>query len=138
MLSKSNSSLVLNIAPVTFSSEELVVGRFDYTDEESYREVRERYWQTHAFRYDSRSAQVFNVTLVPDVAPIGQTETVNLQDHLLLVANAVQRSILIWIAGKRPILKGGKQLVFWGQTGEARLLTQALEMNELDPIPGLE
>jgi hypothetical protein len=60
------------------------------------------------------------------------------QEHLLLAARAVQHAILIWIASGRPIVKGTKQLVFWGQVDDALLLTQALRQVGLAPIPGLE
>lgn len=138
MSTTNNPGLVLNIVPVTFSSEKLVVGRVAYTDEDKYKELRERHWLTHAFRFDSRTEEIFNVALVADISPIGQIEEVDIQEHLLLVAKAIQHSILIWLAGKLPILKGSKQLVFWGQADQALLLSQAVKKAELQPLSGLE
>jgi hypothetical protein len=123
---------------VTFSHDEIEIGRIAYPGAQVYQELRDRYWQTHAFRHDARSGDILNVALIPAQAPLGRRERVNVQEHLLLAARAVQHAIMIWIASGRPIVKGAKQLVFWGQVDDALLLTQALRQVGLAPIPGLE
>lgn len=128
----------LNIVPISFSSETLRIGRQSYTDEEQYRALREGHARTHAFRFDHRTQEILNVSLVPDVEPLGQVEEVALQEHLLLAARAVQEIFINWIAGRRTITKGGKRLVFWGNTNQARLLSQALSHLGLDPLDGVE
>jgi hypothetical protein len=124
--------------PVTFSSDKLLVGRTKYTNENAYRELRERHWQTHSFRFDSRTRDILDVSIVADATPIGSEDEVDLQEHLLLAAKAIQHSILVWLAHKLPIMRGSKQLVFWGRADEALLLSQALRRNGLQPIRGLE
>lgn len=134
----SSTGLFLNVVPVAFSSETLMIGRTQYTDEDAYRELREQHWQTHAFRFDPRTRDILSVSIVADAAPIGTVEEVDLQEHLLLAAKAIQHSILVWLAHKLPIMRGSKKLVFWGQADEALLLSQALRRNGLQPIRGLE
>jgi len=134
----SSTGLLLNIVPVAFSGETLTIGRIGYTDEDAYRKLREGHWQTHAFRFDPETRDILNVSIVADVAPIGSVEEVELQGHLLLAAKAIQHSILVWLSHRLQIVRGSKQLVFWGQADEALLLTQALRRNGLQPIRGLE
>ena len=104
--------LTLNIAPVAFSQESIDIGRVEYKSEESYTRLREEYWQTHAFRFDSRDSMIANVSLKPDAKPLGEVEEVPIQENLLLMAKAIQQSILIWLAGHRPIVKGVNTLSY--------------------------
>lgn len=128
----------LNIAPVTFSKKSITIGRIEYKDEQTYADLREKHWQTHAFRFDSRDGLISNVTLVANAKPLGTIETVNVQNHLLLMGKAIQQSILIWLAGQVPILKAGKQMMFWGRAEQALLLTQAVKEAGLKPVSGVE
>jgi hypothetical protein len=130
--------LTLNIAPVTFSEGFIKIGRVEYEDEEAYAKLREEHWQTHAFRFDSRDGRIANVTLRSDVQPLGEVEEVQVQDNLLLMAKAIQQSILIWLAGQRPIVKAGKRLIFWGGLAQSLLLSRAVKEANLDPVPGVE
>ncbi|MEI6775909.1 MAG: Piwi domain-containing protein [Chloroflexales bacterium] len=132
------SRLILNIVPISFSGENLRVGRLPYQDEESYRTLRENHRHTHTFRFDQRTGDLLNVSLVPDHDPLGALEEVPIQEHLLLVAKAVQDIFLKWIAGRRTITKGGKRLVFWGSNNQARLLSQACTQARVEPITGIE
>lgn len=99
---------------------------------------RDMYWGSHAFRFDARTQEILNVAIESHVRPLGSVEDVPIDEHLLLVARAIQHAILVWIAPKRPVLKANKQLVFWGQVQTARLLTQALRQLDLAPIPNVE
>jgi Piwi domain len=130
--------LTLNIAPVGFSHEMLRIGRIPYTDEDAYRTLREAHRQTHTFRYDQRTTDILNVSLRSDVDPIGEISEVDLSEHLLLAAKAIQQSLTNWLAGRRPIIKGGKRLVFWGQRDETRLLSQALRKLNMTPLQDIE
>jgi hypothetical protein len=130
--------LTLNIAPVAFSEKFIKIGRVEYQDDEAYAELREEHWQTHAFRFDSRDGRIANVTLASDVQPLGEVEEVSIQDNLLLMAKAIQQSILIWLAGQRPIVKAGKRLVFWGGLAESFLLSRAVKEANLEPVSGVE
>lgn len=133
------SQLALNIVPVRLPVDNLRVGRVEYTDEDEYATLREEHWRTHAFRFDSRTGEILNVPLADDVNPLGAIEEVLLSAHLLLAAKAVQQRLLLWLAGKLPILKGsGKRLVFLGQVEQSRLLSKALQRAGLQPIEGLE
>src|SRR5438876_1054666 len=114
MASNETTKLSLNIVPVSFSNDTLRIGRIPYTNDENYRALREAHWQTHTFRYDHRTEDILNVGIAADVDPIGQIEEVDMQEHLLLAAKAVQQSLTNWLAGRRTIVKGGKRLVFWG------------------------
>ena len=130
--------LTLNIVPISFNSEEMTVGRLPKVEGEPYFQLREEHWQTHTFRYDHRTEEILNVPLVPDATPLGTLDKVAPQDHLLLIAKAIQHSILLWLSGKLPILRGGKKIVFWGQTETALLLSQAVKKVGVEPIDGLE
>jgi len=96
------------------------------------------HWSTHSFRFDSRTNEIINIAIADNVSPLGEIEEVDIEDHLLLAARAVQRSILVWIAREVPILRGGKQLIFWGQADSALLLTRALAKVGQPVTPGLE
>lgn len=103
-----NSELVLNIVPVTLSSDTIRVGCLADPGVDELRRLRGQHWQTHVFRYDARTHEIFNVTVTPNVEPIGRLEVVNVGDHQLLVARAIQHAILAWIAGKLPVLRANK------------------------------
>jgi hypothetical protein len=133
-----NVSPILNIVPIKFNSDTIEVGRLSNFDSEAYRQLREQYWQTHSFRYDNRTKEVLNVTLTKEAIPLGSTEVVKIQEHLLLMARAVQQNILIWLANRRPILRSNKRLVFWGQADNALLLSRAVQNLGLEPVKDLE
>ncbi len=134
------SSLVMNVAPVHLATDTLRVGRLEYTDEVNYAALREEHWRTHAFRFDSRTGAILNVSLAAGTAPLGAVEDLPLDKHLLLAAKAIQQRLLLWLAGtKLPILKSsGKRLVFLGQVEQRQLLSKALKKADLQPIEGLE
>ncbi len=138
MPAQSASELILNIVPIAFSRETFKMGRLAYTDDDAYRDLRERHWKTHVFRYDSRSGHILNLAMAPSDEPLGQVEDANINEHLLLAARAVQHAILVWISTRLHIVKANKQLVFWGQADETLLLARALDKVGLVPIPGLE
>lgn len=134
-----NTNLELNIAPITFSKERAVIGVLPYTDGTAYKQLRDKHWKTHAFRYDNGSGQIYNVAIVAGVSPLGDKQEVTIKEHLLLFARGIQRAILVWIATKNTrILQETKPLVFWGQTQQALLLTQAVQKYEEDAVDGLE
>lgn len=130
--------LTLNIAPVTFSEKHIAIGRIEYKNEEVYAKLREEHWQTHAFRFDSRDGRISNVTLKSGVQPLGEVEEVAVQDNLLLMGKAIQQSILIWLAGQRPIVRAGKRLIFWGGLPQSLLLSKAVTEANLKPVSGVE
>ncbi len=132
------TELILNMVPLTFSAEFITIGRLPYRGEEAYRNLRDQYWQSHAFRFDSRTKEILNVSLRAETLPLGKTEDVDIRTHLLLVAKAIQKAILLWIAGKRPIIKDSKALIFWGQVDDTLLLSRAVKQVGLEPISGLE
>lgn len=138
MQQKDSTNLVLNVVPVMFSAESVEVGLLDYKDEDAYAALRQKHWQTHAFRFDTRTRNIINVGLNPDVRPLGEVKAVEIRHNLLLLAKAIQQSILIWLAQGVPIIKAGKGLMFWGQADAAHLLTQAVQRNKLETINGLE
>lgn len=138
MTGQANSQLVLNIVPVSLSNNTIRVGRLSDLGPDELRHLRELYWQTHVFRFDARTHEIFNVTVAPNVEPIGQSDEVSVADHQLLVARAIQHAILVWIATKVPVLRANKDLVFWGQADEALLLSKALQKAQAPVIPGVE
>jgi hypothetical protein len=50
-------ALTLNVVPASFSSATLEIGRVAYTNEDDYARFRGEHWQTHAFRFDTRSRE---------------------------------------------------------------------------------
>lgn len=138
MHQKESPNLILNVVPITFSAETIEVGTVEYENEEAYSALREKYWQTHAFRFDTRTRNILNVALSLDARPLGVVQVVEIRHHLLLLAKAIQQSILAWLAQGVPIIRAGKGLMFWGQTDAAHLLTQAVQKNNLAPVSGLE
>lgn len=138
MIAQQDSELILNIVPVAFSAERVVVGRMPDPGKEEYERLRDVHWRTHAFRFDSRTSEVLNVAIVPDVEPIGQRDDVNINEHLLLLARAVQQNILVWLSRSLPIIRGDKKLIFWGQAESAALLSRAAEKVNVERVAGLE
>lgn len=139
MTEQANSQLTLNIVPVSLPSDTIRVGRLIDPGVDELRRLREQNWQTHVFRFDARTREVFNVTVAPGVEPFGQPGEVNIVEHQLLVARAIQHAILVWIAGKLPVLRAYKDLMFWGQVDEALLLSKAVQKTQASPtIPGIE
>lgn len=137
-MNQPSKNLTLNVVPISLSQDKIEIGRIPYAGEEAYRQLREANWRTHAFRYDSRSEEILNIVLDPAISPIGKLEEVEVKEHLFLVARAIQHSILVWIARRNPLLKAGKQLLFWGQIDQSLLLKQAVERARLEPVAGIE
>lgn len=138
MGTQQEKGLVLNIVPVSFDTDKMVIGRMPNMSKDEYRQLRDAHWETHAFRYDSRHGEILNVPLGPDIDPLGKADEVNLQEYLLLIARAVQHDILVWLAKGLPILRSGKKLVFWGQADNALLLSRAAKKVGVKKTPGLE
>src|SRR5258706_13729606 len=128
MVSGNTRGLELNVAPIKLSNEDILVGKQDVSGDkirEKLDELRSKYWRSHAFRYDNRVKVIYDVPIIPDVSPIGTSTEVPVQENLLLVAKAIQQSILVWIEAKgTPILQAGKRLTFLGLATQAMLLTQ--------------
>jgi hypothetical protein len=139
MPSGNTQSLELNIAPIEFSKDRFIVGTLPYEGEDAYRELRNKYWRTHSFRYDNQTKLISNIPIVAGAEPLGTTSEVLVKDNLLILARGVQQAILVWIAQKgTPILQGVKPLTFWGQTDQALLLSQAVKKHNETPRNGLE
>jgi len=90
------------------------------------------------FRYDTRTHEIFNVTVAAGAKPLGQIDEVRVADHQLLVARAVQHAILVWVAGRLPVIRANKDLMFWGQADEALLLSKAVQRVQAAPIANVE
>jgi len=133
-----NINKILNITPVALSNDDVVIGRLPYEEEVAYRKLRETHLHTHAFRYDSRTNEILNITLVPDAEPLGFRAKSKVAENLLLIASAIQRSILIWLIPEIKMINAGKRLSFWGRAPESLLLAQALKTHGLEPIKGVE
>ncbi len=134
---KNQDMLILNIAPITFSEANILVGRLGDLDRQTYREVREKHQRTHVFRFDHREGEVLNVAIAPDVEPLGRVDEVPL--HEFLMGRALQKLILLWlIENNLRVLKSGKRLVFLGRKAESRLLTQVVRDLGLNPLHGVE
>lgn len=138
MTTPHNESLILNIVPISFSRESIWIGRTPYLDDDGYRSLRMVHWRNHAFRYDNRVGAIENTPVVQDIQPLGDIEEAPIQEHLALTARAVQHATLVWIAGRLPIQRSGKQLMFWGQAERAKLLFQVLERLHIPAIEGVE
>lgn len=133
-----SESLILNIVPVSFSQNTVHIGHTPYIDQDGYRALREIHWRNYAFRFDERFHHIANIPVVAGVDPLGAGMKVPIVDHFALVARAVQHATLVWIAGRRPIQRSGKQLSFWGQAEHARLLSQVTDQLGLSAVDGLE
>lgn len=132
-------SLVLNLAPISFSRETIEIGKVAWEDEDSYRQLRDENWRTHAFRFDQRYNTILNIALKSHVQAFGQTEEVRTGEHLLLLAQAVNQMILAWVGNRIPVLKkNSKRLLFLGQSNDALLLTKACQQVGVEQTPGLE
>src|SRR5574341_1298928 len=138
MINQETSKLILNIVPISFSVAKARIGWLPYENENAYSKLREQYWQTHAFRFDSRVQKIANIAIKSNTDPLGIIEEADVNEHFFLIAKAIQHSILIWLASGVPIIRAGKKLIFWGQAESARLLTKAVKKNNLEPISGLE
>lgn len=131
--------LFWNIAPIKFNVEKLTIGRLQKLDEDAYRELRNKYLHTHTFRFDKRTNEILNVSVNNDVSPIGEIDEVNVNEHLLLLAKAIQHSFFIWMAEKIIIVKHSKKLVFRGKTEATSLiLSRILNKIKLPIINNLE
>lgn len=130
--------LILNMAPLHIHGKWFKVGKLPFQSREAYRKLRDDYWQTHAFRYDSRVDLIFNVPIKPDVTPLGEEAEMPIEDHLLLTARAIQQAILVKIANRNVMLAGDKKLLFLGQAEQSLLLSKAANEVGVTPVPGLE
>ncbi len=132
--------LILNIAPITFNTDQITIGRLPQMKKEEYEALRAMHWKTHRFRFDSRIQEILNVTIAPGQKPLGKEGIVPIQEHLLLVARAIQQNITVWLADelKLPILRDTKKIVFLGRAKDSILLTKTLKQLGLQPVPGVE
>jgi hypothetical protein len=138
MTTEHSEHLLLNVVPVSFSQDTFWVGTTPYKDDDGYQSLRELHWRTHAFRFNSHTGLIENTPVVEGAEPLGEASQVSTQERLLLTARAVQHATLVWIAGRLPIQRSGKQLTFWGQAERAKLLSQVLDRLRLQHIDGLE
>src|SRR5262245_61794993 len=114
------------------------IGRLPYGGSEEYRELRDRHWDTHVFRFDERTRDLVNIAVAPLAKPLGAVERVAVEQHLLLVARAITRAMVLWLGKGVPIIRGAKDLLFWGHAEEAQLLTRACAAAEVAATPGLD
>jgi hypothetical protein len=135
---KRSNNLVLNIVPVTFDAEKLVIGRMPNMTKEEYQKLQDTHWRTHSFRFDNRTDEIINISIDSNVTPLGKVDEVNPQDYLLSIARAIQQSIVVWLAKSLPILRSNKKLMFWGQADSAFLLSQAVEKVGAKKVEGIE
>src|ERR1043165_6993332 len=99
-----SSPLILNIAPVSFSTNTFSAGFLPFEGDESYAALRDQHRPTHVFRFDSRAGQIANVALA-DETPLGDVRDVQVEDHLLLLGKAVQHSLSEWLRPTSEVLK---------------------------------
>ena len=105
------------------------IGWLDPTDCNSIEELRREHGQTHTFRFDSRNNAIANISLRPGLDPLGRTEQVLVEEHLLLLARAIEQKLRIWFSRKREILRPFRPLICLGSRD--RLLTHALQKCEV-------
>jgi hypothetical protein len=117
--------LALGIAPVLFSAETFQIGRIPADDQDSVRDLRKQYAESHAFRFDSRDETIANIALKPDVLPLGDISDAPVGENLLLLAEAAQHQLRRWLSQSRTILRRHRPLVCLGRRD--RLLVTALE-----------
>ncbi|MXW15273.1 MAG: hypothetical protein F4120_04685 [Rhodothermaceae bacterium] len=128
--------LTIGIAPVNFSEDYVEIGCLNPDGRGHIKELRGKYGQTHAFRYDSRDNTIANIGLKPDLAPMGQLKRVEVSRHLWLFATAITQQFLLWFSKEYDILKPFQPLVCLGKD---RLLTDALrELRVTQPDPRLD
>lgn len=127
----------LNIAPVSFSDDCFRAGRQPYTDDETYRVLREQHRASHVFRFDVRDGMIWNVAVVPDAVPLGETQVARVDEHLLLLGKVVQHLLLEWLRATRTILRPVRPLQCWGNR-KAALLSAAIRECNLEPVEGLD
>src|ERR1043165_4055977 len=123
-----SSPLILNIAPVSFSTNTFSAGFLPFEGDESYAALRDQHRPTHVFRFDSRAGQIANVALA-DETPLGDVRDVQVEDHLLLLGKAVQHSLSEWLRPTSEVLKLARPIRFFGKASRSRLLK--LAANEL-------
>ena len=124
--------LTLGIAPVEFSGQKFSCGRFVPDESRSVKDLRKEYGHTHAFRFDSRDKKIANVSLRPDVEPMGDVSDANVAENLLLLAEALNVQLRRWLARSRRILRKSRPLVALGRRDW--LLAKALsELNITNP-----
>ena len=131
------SSLTLNIVPIEFSADTVTIGRLRI-DKSTYEDYRNKYSNTHAFRYDSASNEVHNIPIRPDIKPLGDEVIVRIIDYLPLLARGIQQSIFGWLSNNLRIIRKGKKIIFWGKQDTSLLLSQAARILRVPIIPNLE
>jgi hypothetical protein len=137
-LASRSDKQILNIAPISLSRDDLVIGRLAYTDEDAYKALRESHRETHVFRYDGSRKTIVNVSLRPQVTPLGSVESAKAKDHLLLLGKVYQHSLVDWLQRQFTILRPSRPVVFWGGNARSRLLTRAIKDCAAQSRPGLE
>src|SRR3990167_4849602 len=114
-MNPNTNGIILNIVPLQFSTNLIQIGRVKGIDKESYRQLRERHANTHAFRYDSQADEIQNIAIAPNTDPMGLGDLVSIPEYLPLIARAIQQNIFVWLTGSLRIIRKGKKIVFWGQ-----------------------
>ena len=66
---------------------------------------------------------IVNIGVKPDTEPMGDVEEVDVEEHLLLLAEAIGNQLRHWVSGRRKILRRFRPMVCLGS--HDRLLTKA-------------
>ena len=99
---------------MVFSSDRARIGRLDPDRDGPIGDLRRTHWRTHAFRFDARDGLIANIGLRPDIDPMGMIDNVPLDDHLLLLAIAIEHALRRWFSGARRILKPFRPIICLG------------------------
>lgn len=132
-----SASLTLGIAPVAFSSDRVRIGRLDPNQSGPIGDLRRSHSRSHAFRFDARDGMVTNIGLRPQTHPLGIADDVPVDEHLLLLAIAIEHQLRSWFSRARTIIKPFHPLICLGERD--RLLTMALRRSGVpSPDPRLD
>ena len=116
--------LTLGIAPVIFSGDCVQVGHLDPEEHGPIKDLRRVHGWSHAFRFDSRDGTITSIGVRPGVEPMGEVEDVAVDEHLLLLAEAIEHQLRHWFSRSRKILRRSNPLICLGSRD--RLLMKAL------------
>src|SRR5438309_1202637 len=89
------STRVLNISPIRFEDAEIAVGRLHYGPDggQLLKQLRRENNNTHVFRREGADS-ILAVSVSRDAPPIGEPDTIRLQDHLGLTASLIRNALL--------------------------------------------
>jgi hypothetical protein len=91
--SSTRTDLILNLAPVQFKEQEIVIGVSPYHDHEQLSMLRHEHQETHVFRREGD--EIISVSIIAGVEPLGDfTRTIRLPEHLPLCAALIRNSLL--------------------------------------------